>query len=31
MANTIRLQLNLFNTDTTGTEPIVHFAEVSML
>ena len=31
MANTIRLQLNLFNTDTKGTEPIVHFTEVSIL
>ena len=25
MANTISLQLNLFNTDTKGTEPVVHF------
>ena len=31
MANTFRLQLNLFNMDTKGTEPIVHLTEVSTL
>ena len=29
--NTSKIQSNLFNTDTKGTEPSVHFTEVSVL